>query len=231
MKKILLGLGLPLAGLGAYLGFAPVPIDPVVWESPKNAGFVGAFAPNTDLANLERISVGKSVGPEDAAVLNGLIYATSQTGDITRINPKSKTVEIVANTGGVPLGIEAHNEVLYIADAHKGLLSLTEDGTLKTLSNEVDGTPINYADDLDISKQVWFIFLMLPPSLGQQVMELPWKPRFWRLWKAAGRDGSWPMIRGRAKPASLPKGWSFQMGSPCILTGVSWSMKRAVTAQ
>jgi len=113
---------------------------------------VGDFAPNTELANLERISVGPSVGPEDATVWDGLIYATSQTGDITRINPTTKAVEIVANTGGVPLGIEAHDGVLYIADAHKGLLSLTPDGTLKTLSDEVDGTPIEFADDLDIAK-------------------------------------------------------------------------------
>ena len=152
MKKILLGLGLPLAGLIAYLGFAPVPINPQVWEAPQNAGFTGDFAPNSALANLERISVGISIGPEDAAELNGKIYATSQTGDITRIDPHRKAVEIIANTGGVPLGIEAHNGVLYIADAHKGLLSLTEDGTLKTLSNEVDGTPIEYADDLDIAE-------------------------------------------------------------------------------
>jgi hypothetical protein len=63
MKKILLGIGLPLAGLIGYLGFAPVPIAPVVWDAPQNAGFVGDFLPNTDLANLERISVGTSIGP------------------------------------------------------------------------------------------------------------------------------------------------------------------------
>lgn len=146
---------LTLAGLAAlaavYLAFAPVPINPPAWDAPKNTGYVGAFAPNTKLANLERISVGVSVGPEDAAELNGMIYATSQTGDITRINPVTNTVDIVANTGGVPLGIEASGGILYIADAHKGLMSLTEDGVLKTLSNEIDGTPINYADDLDIA--------------------------------------------------------------------------------
>ena len=152
MKKRLLGFGLPLIGLIGYLGFAPVPINPGVWDAPQNAGFSGAFAPNTDLADLERISVGKSLGPEDAAVLNGMIYATSQTGDITRIDPIKKTVESVANTGGVPLGIEASNGALYIADAHKGLLSLSDDGTLKTLTDEVDGTPILYADDLDIAQ-------------------------------------------------------------------------------
>ncbi len=151
MKKIILGVLCLLAILMGYLAFAPVPINPSVWEAPENAGFVGDFAPNTDLADLERISVGVSVGPEDATVLNGMIYATSQTGDITRINPTTKSVEIVANTGGVPLGIETNDGAIYIADAHKGLLSLTEDGELKTLTDEVDGTPIRYADDLDIA--------------------------------------------------------------------------------
>lgn len=152
MKKVILGILSVLAILIGYLAFAPVPINPASWDAPKNAGFVGDFAPNTDLADLERISVGVSVGPEDATALNGMIYATSQTGDITRINPETKAVEIVANTGGVPLGIEASKNVLYIADAHKGLLSLTEDGILKTLTDEVDGTPILYADDLDIAE-------------------------------------------------------------------------------
>ena len=152
MKKTLLGLGLPLAGLIGYLGFAPVPINPVIWDAPQNTGFKGEFKPNTDLANLERLSLGKSVGPEDAAVLDGRIYATSQTGDITRINPATKVVVTIANTGGVPLGIEAHKGVLYVTDAHKGLLSVTKSGTLKTLSDEVDGTPIEYADDLDIAE-------------------------------------------------------------------------------
>ena len=152
MKRISFGIVLVLAALIGYLAFAPVAINPTAWDAPPNAGFTGDFEPNTELANLERISVGKSVGPEDAAVLNGMIYATSQTGDITRINPETKTVEIIANTGGVPLGIEVSNGVIYIADAHKGLLSLTEDGELKTLTDEVDGTPIRYADDLDIAE-------------------------------------------------------------------------------
>ncbi|MEP4052625.1 MAG: SMP-30/gluconolactonase/LRE family protein [Litorimonas sp.] len=151
MKKLILGTVSVCAILIGYLGFAPVPIDPGTWEAPINAGHVGAFEPNNDLASLERISVGKSVGPEDAAVLNGMIYATSQTGDITQIDPSTKDVEIIANTGGVPLGIEENNGVLYIADAHKGLLSLTKNGELKTLTDEVDGTPIRYADDLDIA--------------------------------------------------------------------------------
>jgi len=150
-KRILTPLTLVALG-AAYLGLMPVAIDPIAWDAPQDSGHVGDFAPNTELANLERLPLGDSVGPEDVAVLDGRLYATSQTGDITRIDPNTKSVEIVVNTGGVPLGIEAHDGVLYIADAHKGLLSLTPDGTLKTLTNEVDGTPILYADDLDIAE-------------------------------------------------------------------------------
>ena len=112
-KRFLTPLALIAVG-AAYLGLMPVPIDPVAWEPPLDAGHVGDFAPNTELANLERISVGVSAGPEDAAALGGQIYATSQTGDITRINPNNLAVEIIANTGGVPLGIEAHDGLLYI---------------------------------------------------------------------------------------------------------------------
>jgi len=152
MKRAVLTLSALFLALGAYLAFAPVPINPLVWEPQENPGFAGDFTPNTELANLERIPLGASIGPEDAAVLNGMIYATSQTGDITRIDPVTKQVEIVANTGGVPLGIEVSGGVIYIADAHKGLLSLTESGELKVLTNEVDGTSIDYADDLDLAE-------------------------------------------------------------------------------
>jgi len=152
MKKFSLALIFGLIILVGYLGFAPVPINPVTWDPPQNEGYVGAFTANTDLVDLERISVEDSVGPEDVAELNGKLYATSQTGDITRIDPKTKRIESVANTGGVPLGIEASDGVLYIADAHKGLLSLTESGALEMLTDEVDGTPILYADDLDIAE-------------------------------------------------------------------------------
>lgn len=150
MKKILLSLLALIILAAAWLTLAPVPINPAVWEAAENPGYVGDFAPNTALANLERMALPDSPGPEDAAILNGMIYATSQVGDITRINPATGSVEVVANTGGVPLGIEMADGVLYIADAHKGLLSLTEDGTLTTLTDRVDDETIDYADDLDI---------------------------------------------------------------------------------
>jgi len=153
MKKLIFTALAVFGILVLYLAFAPVPIDPESWDVPENKGYSGVFAANDKLSNLERIDLSKSPGPEDVTALNGFIYATSQTGDITKIDPQSGDVEILANTGGVPLGIEASGGTLYIADAYKGLFALTTDGALSLLTDRVDDTPILYADDLDIAPE------------------------------------------------------------------------------
>ena len=140
---------------GLYLSFWPVSIDPVEWQAPKDPGYTGDFAPNTDLANLERLSIGETYGPEDMDAYQGadglLIYASGHQGEIIEINPRENTHTVIANTGGVPLGVEFGDDgMLYVADAHKGLLSVTRDGKVTVLTDRVNGTPINYADDLDI---------------------------------------------------------------------------------
>ena len=150
MKKAIYAMLVLIAALVTYLAFAPVPIAPIAWEAPDNPGYVGAFQANNRLAELQRIDVGKSVGPEDVTAWDGALYATSQTGDITRIDPVTRTVTVIANTGGVPLGIEARDGVLYVADAHLGLLSVTLTGEVRVLTDTVDGSTIDYADDLDI---------------------------------------------------------------------------------
>ncbi len=155
MRRIVLGAAAILALSAAYLTLWPVPIDPVSWDAPADAGYVGEFAPNERLADLERLPIGDTYGPEDVSYReteDGLrIYVSGHQGEIIEINPVSKAHKVIANTGGVPLGIEFHGDVLFIADAFKGLLLMTPSGTLATLTNSVDGTPIKYADDLDIA--------------------------------------------------------------------------------
>lgn len=157
--KHLLGIALiAILLLGGYLLFWPVPISPKAWEAQPNPGYVGDFAANTGLADLEHIPLPDGVhGPEDMVVIqeNGreIVYTTSQTGVILRIDPQSQTSEVFAETGGVPLGMERDEQGNFIvADAFRGLLSVTPDGqTVTVLSDEVDGTQILYADDLDIA--------------------------------------------------------------------------------
>lgn len=155
MKKIsLLFLVLMFAALG-YLLLWPVPIAPKAWDAPKSMGYSGVFAPNTELSNLEVLPIGDHHGPEDvtARMENGtqILYTSTQTGDIIRIDPKSKTAKTIGHTGGVPLGLDVDGQGrLIIADAHKGLLRMEDDGTFTVLTDTVAGTPIVYADELAI---------------------------------------------------------------------------------
>ena len=90
----------------AYLALWPVPIDPVVWDAPKNQGYVGVFAPNEKLANMERLSIGDIHGPEDVVSYDGKIYVSSQEGKILQIDPLNKTHRLYADTQGSALGME-----------------------------------------------------------------------------------------------------------------------------
>ncbi len=152
MKKFILSAIAIIGVIGAYLFFWPVSIDPASWDAPQDKGYVGDFAPNTELANLERLSIGNLHGPEDVVMHEGKLYVSSQSGKILEIDPTTNTHREYADTGGSALGLEmdaAGN--LIVADAFKGLLAVSPEGVVTTLTDEVDGTPILYADDLDIA--------------------------------------------------------------------------------
>jgi len=156
MKKFLQSTALIVEAVLIYLAIWPVDIKPVAWNAPIDQGYVGDFAPNQDLAGLDLIDIGEIHGPEDVAsqIIDGRLYlfVSSQDGLIRKIDAQTQTVETLADTGGVPLGFEfdgAGN--LILADAFKGLLSIAPDGEVTTLTNEADGLPILYADDLDIA--------------------------------------------------------------------------------
>jgi sugar lactone lactonase YvrE len=157
MKRILKLIGMLLLVLVAYLALWPVPIDPQAWDAPISEGYTGAFAQNSDLADLDRISIGEHHGPEDVAgrIEDGrmIVYVSTQSGDIIRIDPEDDTHEVIANTGGVALGVQFDaNGNLIIADAHKGLLSMDADHKITVLTDTAeDGSPIAYADELDIA--------------------------------------------------------------------------------
>jgi hypothetical protein len=152
--KALIGLlGLIILGL-AYLFLWPVPIAPAAWDAPDNAGYVGDYAPNQDLTNLSLIDLAPHHGPEDIVALpDGRLLTATQEGYILSVDPATGAVEVLAETGGVPLGLEMdpNSGRLIVADAHKGLVSVGLDGSVDILTDTVDGTPILYADDLDIA--------------------------------------------------------------------------------
>ena len=161
IKSTLLWVIAIFAGLIAYLMLWPVPIEPVSWNAPKTEGYVGDFAANEKLKDLKLIDLDGHVGPEDVAVGDdGLIYASVHGGKIIRVNPASGKVEVFANTGGRPLGIEfGRDGTLFVADAYRGLLAIGKDGASFLLADTTDTrSRIKYADDLDVAKlgEVYF---------------------------------------------------------------------------
>jgi len=153
IKKLALSLLAAAALAAAYLALWSVPITPVAWNPPQNTFYTGPFKANDTLAGLERLSIGDNHGPEDATLWQGLIYTVSQNGNIIGIDPDTQNITILTNTGGAPLGIEVNpaNNHLIVADAYRGLLSISPSGQVTVLTNNVNGSPVQYADDVDIA--------------------------------------------------------------------------------
>jgi sugar lactone lactonase YvrE len=97
---------------------------------------------------METFSLGGLHGPEDVALdSQGRIYTVSHEGWIVRLKADGTSPERWADTKGKPLGIDfdkAGN--LIVADAYRGLLSISPAGVVTELAMEADGVPILYAD-------------------------------------------------------------------------------------
>ena len=153
MRSALKATAALLAVLIAYFLLWPTPVDPEAWNAPSDAGHTGDFEPNDRLTGLEVIPLGETIGPEDiiAREEDGelVLYASSQQGTIWRIVPKTKEAGAFAETDGFPLGLALSADgTLLVADAYRGLLSLTRDGEVRLLTDSVDGSPIVFADDV-----------------------------------------------------------------------------------
>lgn len=112
----------------------------------------GPLAVNTRLTQAQLIADGQILGPEDIAVdAQNNLYVSQLSGDISKIDGAGVVTNLV-NTGGRPLGLDfdaAGN--LIIADAIKGLLSLSPSGELSTLVSSYQGQPFKFADDVDVA--------------------------------------------------------------------------------
>ena len=157
MKRLLfIVLAVLLAGI-AYLVLWPVPVKPQSWNAPVSTGYVGEYAPNEQLKNLDLIPLAPHHGPEDAAarLVDGhlRIFVAVHDGNILQIDPEARTSQVFAKTNGRPLGLEFDKDNnLIVADAYRGILSVSPDGKVTVLTDTADdGSPIRYADDLDVA--------------------------------------------------------------------------------
>jgi sugar lactone lactonase YvrE len=159
-KRLAYGVGAVLIAVIAYLLLAPSPIDSVAYEPAPKPALEGPLAPNNLLESAERLAVDQVSGPEDVEVSSsGKIYAGTLDGRIVSIEHRgtgdqgSSEVRTIAATGGRPLGIAtAPNGDLIVADAVKGLLSVTPAGRITTLSTEANGKPFHFVDDVDVAR-------------------------------------------------------------------------------
>jgi sugar lactone lactonase YvrE len=134
-------------------------IDPVEFVPGPNMGLTGSLAPNDAIKSATLILEGVGVGPEDIAIgLDGWMYTGYRDGRIVRFRASGEHEEF-ANTGGYPLGMRVdRNNNLIVADADKGLLSISQSGAIEVLAISVDGQKMKFVDGLDIAEDgtIWF---------------------------------------------------------------------------
>ncbi len=152
MKQILVILLLVLAAGVAYLCLWPVTIEPVAWTAPENPGLTGRYAPNDALAAAEWMGENVGVGPEDVAIdWKGRAIVGYADGRVERFAADGSSHTLV-NTGGRPLGLDAMPDgSLVVADAIKGLLLVSENGEMQTLSTASEGLSFKFTDDVDVA--------------------------------------------------------------------------------
>jgi sugar lactone lactonase YvrE len=154
-----------------YLFLWPVPLEPIAWNAPADAGLVGLFEPNDRLASARMINLGDHEGPEDIAVgPGGFIYTATSDGNILRFDQNGNNVEVFANAGGRPLGMEFDADGnLIVANAYLGLQRISPTGSVSTLVDEYEGKKINYADDAAVAANGTIYFSDASSKFGASI--------------------------------------------------------------
>jgi sugar lactone lactonase YvrE len=139
--------------LFAWLAFWPVPIEPVAWDAPAAPALEGRYAVNERLAAVQRAGQGVGTGPEDVEIdAEGRVFVGYEDGRIVRFSADFMQHEVLADTGGRPLGMKLDPAGrLVVCDGYKGLLRVSMDGAIETLATEADGLPFGFTNDVDIA--------------------------------------------------------------------------------
>ncbi|MBT8141321.1 MAG: SMP-30/gluconolactonase/LRE family protein [Gammaproteobacteria bacterium] len=162
--KVLFKLLIGLLGLFAFLLLSlyflgSSRVSPVAWEPAPLPGLKGDFAPNEKLRKAKHILKNIGIGPEDITRgSDGFFFTGLEDGRIVRFKPDGIYEEFV-NTGGRPLGMHFDRVGnLIVADADKGLLSISPNKTITVLTDSVAGEKMIFVDDLDIASDgtIWF---------------------------------------------------------------------------
>ncbi|MCK7544534.1 SMP-30/gluconolactonase/LRE family protein [Marinobacter bryozoorum] len=150
MKWLLILLLIVFVVLGGFL-LSPSPIDSRVWQAPSAPSMQGPLAPNERLRLSDLLARGQLEQPEDTAMdAGGRIYTGTADGWIVRLEEGGEPRRW-KETGGRPLGLDFDRQGnLIVADAERGLLSISPQGDLRVLSREAEGLPFRLADGVDV---------------------------------------------------------------------------------
>ncbi len=214
MRSLSRVLFLLLALIVLYLLFWPVPIEPVSWSAPSNPGYTGPFARNQRLGSMELLSLGGLHAAESVALDGqGRIYASTQEGWIVRLQPDGSSPEKWAQSGGRPLGISFDLQGnLIVADAFRGLLSVSPEGKVRKLASECDGMPILYADDVDVAADGKIYFTDASTKFGAREHGGTYEASLLDLMEHGGHGRLLVYDPATAKTSTLLKGLNFANG-------------------
>jgi sugar lactone lactonase YvrE len=157
------------------------PLEPIVFDPPKGGSLTGEFAVNERLAGLAIYLENRGTGPEDIVKgPDGHFYTGYQDGQIVRFSVSEGravegSIQAFVNTGGRPLGMQfdgAGN--LIVADAFKGLLSVSPSGEISTLVDYADDSTLRFIDDVDIADDgtIWFSDVSTRFGLHEYIYDL-----------------------------------------------------------
>ncbi|MDQ4129678.1 MAG: SMP-30/gluconolactonase/LRE family protein, partial [Actinomycetota bacterium] len=129
-------------------------IDPGRWRPPKAPPFVGRLETNTRLTVAERWSIPAGRGGEDVALDHeGRVYTGVADGRVLRYPAGGGRAEVVADTGGRPLGIEVDRDgSLVVCDPRRGLLRIDPgSGEVRVLADRYEDEPFQMVNNASIA--------------------------------------------------------------------------------
>ncbi|MET3211225.1 UNVERIFIED_CONTAM: sugar lactone lactonase YvrE [Paenibacillus sp. PvR008] len=137
----------------------PSPVQPAKWLAPTAPSFeqAGPWQQNNKLSSAELVTDAPKFPEFITFDKKGNLYTGDSDGKIykavidTKGNPQK--AQLYADTKGTPNGLmfDASGNLI-VTDVKKGLLSVDPSGNVTVLADQVDGTPIYLANELDIAK-------------------------------------------------------------------------------
>ena len=156
--RSLLGLLVAVGVVGlAAAAACPASIDPAAYRPVEPLPLDGALAVDDALSRVELLGSGHLLGPEDVEPVEDgpseapALLTGNADGSIRRLRSTADgwSVELFADTGGRPLGLDRDaTGTLWVADAERGLLAVDPRGDVRGAVAEVAGAPIGFADDV-----------------------------------------------------------------------------------